>query len=76
MADYCVKKGGEVDTRLPYFNTNDDNQANAGIASDAGWKGEIQAEEEPLARLFVTVLQRFGVETDTFAGTTGTLKRV
>ena len=28
MADYCVKKGGEVDTRLPYFNTNDDNQAN------------------------------------------------
>lgn len=23
-ADYCVKKGGEVDTRVPYFNTNDD----------------------------------------------------
>ena len=28
MADYCVKAGGEVDVRLPYFNTNDDNQAN------------------------------------------------
>jgi hypothetical protein len=28
MADYCVKKGGEVDTRIPYFNTNDDNQQN------------------------------------------------
>jgi putative hemolysin len=28
MADYCVKKGGEVDTRIPYFNTNDDNQKN------------------------------------------------
>jgi hypothetical protein len=24
--DYCVKKGGEVDVRAPYFNTNDDNQ--------------------------------------------------
>jgi putative hemolysin len=23
-ADYCVKKGGEVDVRAPYFNTNDD----------------------------------------------------
>jgi hypothetical protein len=28
MADYCVNKGGEVDTRIPYFNTNDDNQKN------------------------------------------------
>ena len=28
MADYCVKKGGEVDVRLPYYNTNDDNQQN------------------------------------------------
>lgn len=24
--DYCIKKGGEVDVRVPYFNTNDDNQ--------------------------------------------------
>jgi putative hemolysin len=28
MARYCRKKGGEVDVREPYFNTNDDNQAN------------------------------------------------
>jgi putative hemolysin len=28
MATYCRKKGGEVDVREPYFNTNDDNQAN------------------------------------------------
>ncbi len=27
-AAYCVKKGGEVDSRAPYFNTNDDNQQN------------------------------------------------
>jgi putative hemolysin len=26
--DYCVKKGGEVDVRDPYYNTNDDNEAN------------------------------------------------
>jgi putative hemolysin len=28
MADYCVKNGGEVVTRIPYFNTNDDNPKN------------------------------------------------
>ena len=26
--EYCVKKGGEVDIRIPYFNTNDDNTQN------------------------------------------------
>jgi putative hemolysin len=26
-ADYCVKKGGEVDTRAPYFNTNADQKS-------------------------------------------------
>ncbi len=26
--EYCVKKGGEVDVREPYFNTNDDNEQN------------------------------------------------
>jgi hypothetical protein len=61
---------------LKFGKGNEDNQANAGITTDAGWSGEIQAEEEPLARLFVTVLQRFGVETETFAGMNGTLKRV
>ena len=55
---------------------NEDNQANAGIVTDAGWNGRIEAEELPLARLFVTVLQRLGVETESFAGTSGTLNRV
>jgi putative hemolysin len=27
-ADYCVKKGGEVDVRIPYYNTNDSNPQN------------------------------------------------
>ena len=55
---------------------NEDNQAGAGIMSDAGWRGKIEAEELPLAHLFVSVLQRLGVEVDSFAGTTGTLERV
>ena len=61
---------------LKFGKGNEDNQANAGIATDAGWSGSIKAEELPLARLFVTILQRLGVETESFAGTTGTLNRV
>ena len=61
---------------LKFGKGNEDNQAGAGIDTDSGYQGEIQAEEEPLALLFVTLLQRFGIETDSFAGTTGTLNRV
>ena len=61
---------------LKFGKGNEDNQANAGIVTDAGWSGRIEAEELPLARLFVTVLQRLGVETESFAGSTGTLNRV
>jgi hypothetical protein len=61
---------------LKFGKGNEDNQAGAGIVTDAGWQGEVQVEEEPLALLFITLLQRFGVETDSFAGTTGTLNRV
>ena len=61
---------------LKFGKGNEDNQAGAGIVTDAGWRGEIEAEEEPLSRLFVTILQRLGVETDSFAGITGTLDRV
>jgi len=61
---------------LKFGRGNEDNQAGAGIVSDAGWRGKIEAEELPLANLFVTILQRLGVETDNFAGYTGTLSRV
>lgn len=61
---------------LKFGEGNEDNQAGAGIVTDAGWRGKVEAEELPLAQLFVTVLQRLGVETESFAGTTGTLKRV
>ena len=61
---------------LKFGKGNEDNQVNAGIVTDAGWRGKIQAEELPLAHLFVTILQRLGVETDSFAGYSGTLSRV
>ena len=61
---------------LKFGKGNEDNQAGAGIDTDVGYQGEIQAEEEPLAALFITLLQRFGVEIDSFAGITGTLNRV
>src|SRR6476620_5539336 len=55
---------------------NEDNQAGAGIDTDAGWQSKQEVEEVALSKLFVTVLQRLGVETDTFGGETGTLTRV
>lgn len=61
---------------LKFGKGNEDNQIGAGIDTDAGWTGKIEAEELPLSNLFVTVLQRLGVETDKFAGYTGTLSRV
>ena len=61
---------------LKFGKGNEDNQAGAGIDTDAGWQSDARVEEEPLALLFITLLQRFGVETDSFAGITGTLNRV
>ncbi len=48
----------------------------AGVISDAGWRGTAKEEDQPLGHLFVSVLQRLGVETDSFAGCTGTLNRM
>jgi hypothetical protein len=61
---------------LKFGKGNEDNQAGAGIASDAGWNSKMEVEELPLAKLFVTILQRLGVERDSFGGHTGTLTRV
>ncbi len=61
---------------LKFGKGNEDNQAGAGIDSDSGWTGKVEVEELPLSNLFVTILQRLGVETDSFGGSTGTLSRV
>ncbi|HEY4258691.1 MAG TPA: DUF1552 domain-containing protein, partial [Schlesneria sp.] len=61
---------------LKFGKGNEDNQSGAGIDTDAGWTAKMEVEELPLAKLFVTILQRLGVETDSFCGHTGTLSRV
>lgn len=59
---------------LKYGHGNEENQADAGISTDAGWRGEMNYEELPLSNLFVTMLQRLGVETNSFADSTGPLE--
>lgn len=61
---------------LKFGKGNDDNQAGAGIDTDAGWQGKVEVEELPLSKLFVTILQRLGVKTNSFGGYTGGLDRV
>ena len=61
---------------LKFGKGNEDNQAGAGIDTDVGWRSEVEYTEEPLQHLFVTILQRFGVETNEFAGYKGGLDRI
>ncbi|MFT5129568.1 MAG: hypothetical protein ACI8W8_003193, partial [Rhodothermales bacterium] len=61
---------------LKFGTGNEDNQAGAGITSDSGWTGKIKVEEEALAHLFVSIQQRFGIDSDEFAGFTGGIDRV
>ena len=57
-------------------NTSDRAWFDVAIVSDAGWRGTVKEEDQPLGPLFVRILQRLGVETDSFAGCTGTLNRM
>jgi hypothetical protein len=63
---------------LKFRKGNEDNPAGAGIDTDAGWtaKVEVEVEARPFAKLLVTILQRLGIETDSFGGCIGTLTRV
>ena len=61
---------------LKFGKGNEDNQAGAGIDTDKGWQSKVAVEELPLAHLFITVLQRLGVETEEFAGYKGGLAGV
>ena len=58
---------------LKFGKGNEENQAGAGIDTDAGWQGNIEVDELPLTKLFITMLQRLGVETKSFGGFTGGL---
>jgi hypothetical protein len=61
---------------LKYGQGNEDNQADAGISTDAGWRGEMDYKELPLSNLYLTMLQKLGVETNAFGGSTKTLAEV
>ena len=61
---------------LKFGKGNEDNQAQAGRGSDANWRGKMTWEEEPLSNLYLTMLQRLGVEAESFAGSETTLGQV
>ena len=65
--------GFSIGRYLTFGKGNEDNQAGAGIDTDSGWQGKVEVVELPLSQMFVTVLQRLGVETDSFGGVQGTL---
>jgi hypothetical protein len=61
---------------LKYGSGNEDNQATSGIGTDVGWRGEMDFEELPLSDLYLTMLHKLGVETDSFGGSSHTLAEV
>ena len=61
---------------LKFGQGNEDHQAGAGITTDAGWRGKMTWEEEPLSNLYLTMLHKFGIETHSFGGSTTTLSNV
>ena len=61
---------------LKFAKGDQNNQAYAGIDDDSGWQSDIGHHEIPLGHLFVTILQRMGLEANEFAGIKGGLNRV
>ncbi len=58
---------------LKFGTGNEDNQADAGISTDVGWRNEADYEELPTSNLYLSMLHKLGVETESFGGSTGTL---
>ena len=61
---------------LKFGQGNEDNQSTAGFNTDDGWRGKMDFEEVPLSNLYLTMLHKLGVETDSFSDSTGTLTGV
>lgn len=60
-----------------YLNHSGDNpQAGAWAGGQEPWQKDVSHEDQPLSNLFVTMLQRLGVETDRFSDSTGTVDNV
>ncbi len=61
---------------LKYGSGNEDHQLGAGIRTDAGWRGEMTWQEGPLSDLYLTMLHKFGIQANSFGGSTNTLSEV
>ena len=59
-----------------YLKYNKTNQATSGIANDSGWQAEMRDTELPLSNLYLAMLHKLGVETDSFGGSTEPLSEV
>ena len=58
------------------FGTGKNNKETAGISTDIGWRTEMGHEELPLSDLYLVMLQRLGLEIDSFGGSNKTLSNV
>ncbi|MDB4530838.1 DUF1552 domain-containing protein [bacterium] len=61
---------------LKYGQGNKNHQSTSGISTDAGWRAEMDYTELPLSNLYLSMLHKLGVETESFGGSTGTLSEV
>ena len=61
---------------IKYGQGNKNHQATSGISTDAGWRAEMDYTELPLSNLYLTMLHKLGVETESFADSTSTLGEV
>lgn len=61
---------------LKYGQGNDDLQSINGISTDVGWRAKMTWEEEPLSNLYLTILQKFGLEFNHFSDSTRSLVEV
>lgn len=60
-----------------YYNAAGDNfQGGAWIGDREPWQDKATREDIPLSNLFVTMLQKLGVQTDTFADSTGVIEGI
>jgi hypothetical protein len=59
-----------------YRKYNSSNQATSGIANDSGWQAEIRETELPLSNLYLAMLHKLGVETESFGGSREALSGV
>jgi len=61
---------------LKYGQGNETNQSTSGISSDSGWQGAMNYTELPLSNLYLTMLHKLGVETNSFGESSETLSEV